>query len=471
MQAENARLRGALKTAESQCARVERRLEAALAENKKQKAQLEEAQRAAKRQAGPFAKPKKKDPKKPGRKGGAKHGRHGHREPPAQVDEVIAVAPPECCPHCGGEVELTDDVQSHYQADIPPIRPHVTQFNHRTGRCKSCKRPVRGRHPRQNSEASGAAASHVGPHALAVAADLNKELGLSLGKVQVLFATLFGLSITRGGLSQAIYRTARRLNPTYEAAIEAIQRAPVLVPDESGWRVAGELAWIWVFPSAELQLTVYMIHSSRGLEAARVVLPLTFSGTLARDGWSIYRQFVDALHQTCLGHILRRCERMLVTAKQGSARVPHMVQELLWDALRLRDRRDADEISPHGLSVALGRLEARADRLLVWNPTDDANRRLIKHLRSERDALFTFLRDPRVPATNNLGEQEVRPAVVTRKVWGGNRTWNGAAAQEVIATVIRSARRQGLDPIALIEPVLRSPTPILAGLRGLGPGP
>jgi hypothetical protein len=50
------------------------------------------------------------------------------------------------------------------------------------------------------------------------------------------------------------------------------------------------------------------------------------------------------------------------------------------------------------------------------------NRRLANHLLRERDALFTLLRCPGLEATNWRAEQEIRPMVVTRKVWGGNRT-------------------------------------------------
>lgn len=466
--AECRRLTAQLKQAEAENRRLCQELEDARRQNKKLKAQIEEAQRAAKRQASPFSKGKKDHPKKPGRKGGANYGRKGHKEPPKHVDETIDVPPPERCPYCGGEVEPTEgDVLAQYQTEIPPVRPHVTQFNARGGTCKSCERHVRGRHPRQNSEASGAAAAHLGPRALAVAAQMNKELGLSLGKVQVLFATLFQISITRGGLAQAIFRSAQKLAPTYTAAIAAVAGSRLVVPDETGWRVDGELAWLWVFATEEL--TVYSISDGRSFEDACRVLPSDYAGKLARDGWSIYRQFLNAEHQTCDGHLLRRCEKLLLVAERGAARVPHLVRALIVDALDLRDRRDAGEISPHGLDVAIGRLEARADRLLAWQPTDQANRRLLKHLRNERDALFTFLRHPWVPATSNLAEQEIRPAVVTRKVCGGNRTWNGASSQEVHATVLRSARRQALDPIALYVPVLCSPVPVLAPLRGLQP--
>jgi transposase len=111
------------------------------------------------------------------------------------------------------------------------------------------------------------------------------------------------------------------------------------------------------------------------------------------------------------------------------------------------------------------------DRLLAWNPTEAENRKLIKHLRNQRPALFTFLRDPSVPATNWWGEQAIRPAVVTRKVWGGNRTALGAGTQQTIASFLRTSHQQGVDPCPMIEDLLRSPVAALAPLPSLASGP
>jgi transposase len=187
-----------------------------------------------------------------------------------------------------------------------------------------------------------------------------------------------------------------------------------------------------------------------------------YGGILLRDGWAPYRQFVHAGHQSCLTHLLRRCHENLETAKRGAARLPHAVRRVLQDALALRDRRDERQLSIHGLAVATGRLGARMDRLLAWRPSDDENRKLLKHLRNERSALFTFLLHPEVEATNWWGEQAIRPAVVTRKVCGGNRTWRGAHTQERLMTVHRTCHQQHVDFHALIVNLLRSPVPVVA---------
>ncbi len=84
------------------------------------------------------------------------------------------------------------------------------------------------------------------------------------------------------------------------------------------------------------------------------------------------------------------------------------------------DRRDDGQLSPPG--VAVGRLEARLDRMLCWTRTHPDNERRDKHLDKHRGELFTFLKAPGIDATNYRAEQAMRPAAVNREVWGGNRT-------------------------------------------------
>lgn len=441
--------------------RLRREVERLREDNARLRSALAEAQRACRRQAAPFSKgaPKSR-PRRPGRRPGARYGRKAHRPRPEHVDETLRASLPEHCPHCSGPLEVTGTAVQ-FQVDLPPIRPHVVRFDVEVGCCTRCRRRVQGRHPRQTSNALGSAASQVGPGVLALAADLNKGLGLSFDKTRLLLATAFGISITRGGICLALHRVARVLEPTYGALCAQLRSGvEVVSPDETGWRVGGELQWLWVFATATV--TVYSIAAGRGFDEAAAILGEDFAGTLVRDGWAPYRGFEEALHQTCLGHLLRRCHDNLLTAKQGTARLPHAVKHLLQDALELRDRRDAGAISPHGLAVAIGRLEARRDRLLEWKPADDENRRLVQHLRNERDALFTFLRHPGVEATNWRAEQAIRPAVVTRKVCGGNRTWRGAHTQEVLASMLRTCRQQCRDAYALLVGLLRAPHPQVA---------
>src|SRR5262249_1312485 len=62
-----------------------------------------------------------------------------------------------------------------------------------------------------------------------------------------------------------------------------------------------------------------------------------------------------------------------------------------------------------------------------------ANETLANHIHRHFEEWFLFLTDARVPPSNWEAEQAIRPAVVNRKVWGGNRTEAGARAQGVLS--------------------------------------
>ena len=88
--------------------------------------------------------------------------------------------------------------------------------------------------------------------------------------------------------------------------------------------------------------------------------------------------------------------------------------------------------------------------------------RFARHLSREFDAIWSFLFDPSFDATNWRAEQAIRPAVATRKVCGGNRSWAGAESQQILATVIRTTTPRDLNPHAVLAPLVHARTPQLA---------
>lgn len=88
-------------------------------------------------------------------------------------------------------------------------------------------------HPLQVSTARGAASTHLGPRALALAAALNRRLGLTMRKTCAVLRALAGLTIPQGRLSQALARMGRRLRPAHAALVERVMAEPVLHTDET----------------------------------------------------------------------------------------------------------------------------------------------------------------------------------------------------------------------------------------------
>jgi len=215
-------------------------------------------------------------PARPGRKPGRAYGRRGHRPPPTRIDVTHEAPLPAQCPDCGGAVQH-HRVVSQYQEDLPVQRPVVHEFHVAVGQCRQCHRRVQGRHPLQTSDALGAAAVQLGPQAVALAVILNKQLGLSFGKIVQLLRDRFGLTVTRGGLVHAVHRAARQAQPTYEALCATVRGSPVVTPDETGWKVGGHPWWLWAFVTRDT--TVYAIQAGRGFAQAAAVLGADYAGS------------------------------------------------------------------------------------------------------------------------------------------------------------------------------------------------
>src|SRR5262249_21560939 len=128
------------------CQALQRRLHDLQAENERLRRQLDEAKRAGKRQAAPFAKGQPTNrPKKPGRKPGKDYGTKANRQPPnpEQIDEVHEAPLPHVCPDCGGPLDETHTAQQ-FQIEIPR-KPIHRQFNIHVGQRRRCHRRVQGR--------------------------------------------------------------------------------------------------------------------------------------------------------------------------------------------------------------------------------------------------------------------------------------------------------------------------------------
>lgn len=455
------RLRDDLRRSEAERQRLRR-------ENEKLKDALEAARRAVSRQAAPFARGTRVTaPQRPGRKPGAAYGPRAHRRPPTHVDAIDAAPLPPQCPHCHAAVRQVR-VATQYQEELPIQPPVIRRFDVAIGHCTQCRRRVQGRHPLQTSDALGAAAVQLGPQAIALAVLLNKRFGLPYGKITAVLRDRFGLRVTRGGLVHAVHRAARQAQPTYDALCATVRGSPVVTADETSWRVDADLQWLWAFVTPET--TVYAIQPGRGLAQAAHVIGVDYPGVLQRDGWQSYRQFKHAAHQTCLAHLLRRCRVLLLDYPQHP--FVTAVKAILQAALATRDRYHAGGVSAHGLAVARGHYLERLGQRLQRTPSRRlAIRRLQQHLIVEFDAIFSFLFDPTLDATNWRAEHALRPAVVTRKMCGGgNRTRHGADSQQVLASVLRTADQRGLDATDVLVALLTAPTPsVLPSLRTTPP--
>jgi transposase len=452
-------LRGELQRLRDRVEQLERENAQLRGENSRLREALEEARRSGKRQAAPFSRGKKKDePDQPGRKRGSEYGSQARRAVPRHIDERVTVDCPLICPHCGGGVRL-EGKSSQYQTDIPRIEPRTTEFEIHYGRCIRCHRRVQGREARQISDATGPVGGvQIGPTTIAITAHLNKACGMSYGRISEVFAQVFGLQVNRSTLARSLLRLGRKAAPTYMNLIEVVRGSPVVSPDETGWRIDGDKAWLWTVATPDT--TVYQIEPGRGYEEAAKLLGDDFDGVLCVDGWAPYRRFEQAQIQTCLAHLLRRSKELREAPPTAEcAAYFEKIAAVLQEALALRNRRDEGTISSRELRSAKGTIEEKMDRLIEEPDLHDESLRFAIHLLRYRDGMFLFLDRPDVDATNYRAEQAIRPAVINRKTSGGNRTSLGARAQAIIMSVQRTAKQRLVSAIDAFKQMLCDPTP------------
>jgi len=436
---------------------------------------IEELRRAGKRQAGPFSKgPPKPQPKRPGRKPGDDYGAQFSRAQPERIDETHQAELPAVCPDCGGQHVSETHTVEQFQTEVV-CTVVQRKFVVHVGQCASCGSRLQGRHPLQTSAALGAAGVQLGAQTHALMTWLNKRLGLSHGKVQEFFQRVFGLRLSRATSCRSMLRTAQLAEPAAAEIRQQIRGSPYVVPDETGWRIGGRSAWLHVAVGASE--TVVQVERGRGHEPLTNLIGLDYAGRLIHDGWAVYDKFCRAEHQQCLTHLSKRCRELLACATCGAVRFPRAVQALLRHGLAVRDRFALGQLSWQGLAWWRTRLTRQLEDLVTPLKSHAANETFAKFLERHLSEVFTFLTPvarttsagvvPRLlPAANYLGEQAIRPAVVNRKVWGGNRTDRGAAAQSSLATILLTALQRKLDPLAWLQQLRQSPHALLLPREG-----
>jgi len=428
--------------------------------------EVEALRRAGKRQATPFARRQWVEvPKKPGRKAG--QGPFVRREKPAaeQVKET-KVAPLQDCPQCGGQLRA---IRAHeqYVADIPVVEPTITCYVTYSGYCPDCQERVRSQHPEQTSRAAGAAGVLVGPRAKALAADLKHRLGASYGKVSEALNDAFGLQVSRSGWCQADQRLAQTARPVYQALLEAVRRSSVVHADETGWRIGTLSAWLWVFTNQEV--SVYAIRDNRSSDVVIDILGQEFHGILASDCFVAYdeKRLADWLKQKCVGHLLRELSEMKASKSGRAVRLAQDLTAVLQAALSLKTAKPT--LDPTTFAQQAQTLEARLDALV--NPQrrlkDTDNLRFAKRLRKHRPHLLRFLYVEGLEATNNQAERMLRPAVITRKTNGCNRTRTGAETHAILSSVLVTCRQHSipiLDYLVQLQQVGETPPSLVSSV-------
>jgi hypothetical protein len=411
----------------------------------------QELQRAAKRQTALFSKGKKPGKhKRPGRKRG--QGRFTHRiaPTPEQVTESQTVPVPDGCPNCGqSDFELT--WEDAYITELPEPRPTVKHVRRPVGRCRRCQHRWRAPHPDLADDQFGATAHRLGPRLRAAAHVLHYRLGLPVRKVPLVLQELHDIRVTQSALTQDALRTASSgpLRERYEQIKNGMAKAPIVHVDPTGWRKGGQSATLIGFATPDTPQqpgqTLYHVRDHHGADQIIEVLGQDFQGVLCSDRGPEFdsTKLASSRKQKCNTHIKRNIGKVLETKSNPQARrFGQRLRDLLDEGRQLKRRYAAGH--RRGYAAKVAKLRARmTHHLRPRKLTDPDNQRLLNQIGRQHDAghLLRFLDEPNLSPDNHLAEQQIRPAVIARKVSHCSKNDAGADAHSVHSTVYQTENR------------------------------
>ena len=370
--------------------------------------------------------------------------RQAHRQPPGYVRPEPPAGTvftehdvhPKQCPHCGSaDLQATGTFEDHFVADIPEPKVEWHRYRRHCHRCRHCHKTCQGR---GDLELPGA---HVGPRARLLTCYGRAHLGISLGKTQNLLHDFFGLTISRAGLLGHLRWGGTLFTPVVEELLELLRNSAVVQGDETGWRINGKPAWAWCF--RDPRLAIFLIDHHRSRDVLVRVLGASFAGTLVSDFYAAYNGLACA-KQRCLVHLLRELAKLREELPWQSVRA--FIQpliDLFQDAIALG--KDRDQVSQTAFAQAHQAILDRFDDLLLKSQSRHPDclriwRRLFKHC----DELFTFLRDPQVPADNNGSERDIRSLAAARNDGGTHRADWSAAVFGRLKSIIVTGMKNGV---------------------------
>jgi transposase len=249
---------------------------------------------------------------------------------------------PACCSSCaaglGGAPE--EGAVRRQVTEVPEARAVVTEHQMIGLRC-GC-----GTVTWADAPDGVTAPVQYGPRAAAIGVYLWHGQFLSRDRACAAMADLSGCAPSPGALASMARKAAGAVAPALDAVREVLAAAPVAHFDETGFRVAGGLAWVHSASSGKYVLvTVHPKRGKDGMDAAGV-LP-AFAGIACHDAWAPYDCYDGAAgHALCNAHVLR--ELTAVTETGTELDVTWARQAI--DAL-LALKKAADEARAEGLDA------------------------------------------------------------------------------------------------------------------------
>ncbi len=341
------------------------------------------------------------------------------------------------CSKCGSDLENIESrlLDKRQVIDIPPCIPIYSEHQIFARQC-SCGHDNQGSFPGHLK-----AAIQYGPTVESLVVYLSVRQYIPYNRIAEYLRHSYSLPMSEGTIANILTRFAEKAALPYEKIKANLQVSAVVGSDETGAKVNGEKAWMHTWQDESN--TYIMCHSSRGSKAIEKEFPNGFPNSiLVSDAWAAQLKTPAAGHQLCLAHLQRDLKYFIETLKDPwSEKVDKLFAETLQAK---RDNLFGVDIL-NSFQVKLETL--LSEELKLPDKINAFRKRLIKN----KDSLFKFLLDPRIPSDNNGSERAIRNLKVKQKISGQFKSWQGANCFAIIRSIIDTIIKRGLDIFTGLE--------------------
>ena len=273
----------------------------------------------------------------------------------------------------------------------------------------------------------------------------------------------FGVAVSLGGINGLEGLISESLASPIEEVHAAIQKAPVVNADDTGWREANQRAVLWNANTPEM--AIFQITPKKDNASAQALLGKKYAGILGVDRARTYFFHDRGKLQSCWAHLDRHFQRMedrggksIAIGQAGKAEVDHFFK--LW-----REFKD-NKLSRLVLPVAVGSVRVNMAKLLARGiQCGESGKTKSVHSKTAKTcanilellpAFFTCCFHEGVDPTNNTSERALRHPVQWRKTSFGTQSAVGSRFVERILTTAETCRRQGRNMLEFLTQAVRA---------------
>ena len=219
--------------------------------------------------------------------------------------------------------------------------------------------------------------------------------------------------------------------------------------DESQIKVDGE-ASNEVCACTKKHTRIWTMKSKKHEELEKINFFKSFMGVIIKDGTDLYNGFGIAFSQ-CISHIQRYLKGIYDFVNHKG---PKKMAEFLTKYNNYRNELIQKGIEKFEVQEYKKIINEYEEIIKIWkkewmtdknNPQYDDERKLLSRMEdSDKDQILYFLKDFKVPATNNQAETDQRNIKIKQKI-GKFRSDDGAEIYSIIRSCINTYKKQGIN--------------------------